>query len=183
MFHGHHEFKETYHEHHRTGRSKKLSDLDGSMGRRADSVAACAGRELIRRPRALNKNFLVAATANSALKNCIYIPRRKPVVFALNAVPAHKELPMLAKCANPSCSTPLVYLREGKIFMVESAQSQTDKDGAILIRPRSSKRVEHFWLCGPCAAQMTLTYDHQRGIEVVKKGVSKAPDSFRAAAS
>ncbi len=31
---------------------------------------------------------------------------------------------MLAKCANPTCSTPLVYLREGKIFMVESPQPQ-----------------------------------------------------------
>ena len=90
---------------------------------------------------------------------------------------------MLAKCANPSCSTPLVYLREGKIFMMESPQSQTDKDGAIAIRPKASNRVEHFWLCGPCAAQMTLTYDRQRGLEVVKKGVSKAPHSFRAAAS
>jgi len=90
---------------------------------------------------------------------------------------------MLAKCANPSCSTPLVYLREGKIFMMESQQPQTEKDGAIFRRPRPSNRVEHFWLCGPCAAQMTLTYDRQRGIQVVRKGVSKAPHSFRAAAS
>src|SRR5690348_13470104 len=29
---------------------------------------------------------------------------------------------MLKKCANPSCSTPLVYLREGKIFMMEQPQ-------------------------------------------------------------
>jgi hypothetical protein len=90
---------------------------------------------------------------------------------------------MLAKCANPSCSTPLIYLREGKIFMVESPQSRTDKDGAIVIRSKASNRVEHFWLCGPCAAQMTLTYDGQRGVEVVKKGASTAPRSFRAAAS
>lgn len=40
--------KGTHHEHDRTGRSKKFPDLDGSMGRRADSAAACAGRELIR---------------------------------------------------------------------------------------------------------------------------------------
>jgi len=90
---------------------------------------------------------------------------------------------MLAKCANPSCSTPLVYLREGKIFMVESPQLRTDKEGTIILRPKPPNRVEHFWLCGPCAAQMTLTYDRQRGIEVVRKGESKAPRSFRAAAS
>ena len=90
---------------------------------------------------------------------------------------------MLAKCANPSCSTPLVYLREGKIFMVESPQSRTDKDGAIVFGPKSPNRVEHFWLCGPCAAEMTLTYDRERGVEIVSKVVSKAPRSFRAAAS
>jgi hypothetical protein len=90
---------------------------------------------------------------------------------------------MLAKCANPSCSTPLVYLREGKIFMVETVQSQTDVDGAILIRSKASNRVEHFWLCGPCSLEMTLTYDRQRGVEVVRKAVRKAPASLRAAAS
>ena len=90
---------------------------------------------------------------------------------------------MLAKCANPSCSTPLLYLREGKIFMVESVQSQTDTDGAILIRSKASNRVEHFWLCGPCSLEMTLTYDRRRGVEVVKKIARKVPQSFRAAAS
>lgn len=73
---------------------------------------------------------------------------------------------MLAKCANPACSTPLVYLREGKIFMVESPQPQF-----ALRRPvsKTSKRVEHFWLCGPCSNEMTLISDRQRGIEVVRK--------------
>ena len=90
---------------------------------------------------------------------------------------------MLAKCANPSCSTSLVYLREGKIFMVESPQSRTDKDAAIVFQAKSPNRVEHFWLCGPCAAEMTLTYNRERGVEIVSKVVSKAPRSFRAAAS
>ena len=90
---------------------------------------------------------------------------------------------MLAKCANPSCSTPLVYLREGKIFMVETVQSRTDEDGAILITSKASNRVEHFWLCGPCSLEMTLIYDRQHGVEVVKKIARKAPQFFRAAAS
>jgi hypothetical protein len=97
--------------------------------------------------------------------------------------PPAKELHMLAKCANPSCFTPLVYLREGKIFMVESPQSLTDKDGAIFIRPKAPNRVEHFWLCGPCSLEMTLTYDRERGVEVVRKAVRKSSSSFRAAAS
>lgn len=95
---------------------------------------------------------------------------------------------MLAKCANPSCSTPLVYLREGKIFMVESPQSDLELLGPAPLNPapikaKAAKRVEHFWLCGPCAGEMTLTYDRQRGIEIVRKVVGKAPLSLRAAAS
>jgi hypothetical protein len=181
MLHGHHEFKGTHHEHDRTGGSKKLSDLDGSVGRRADSVAACAGGELTRRVRALNHNSCRDGGEPSSEILHLHSPDKS--LFSPRLIPRPKELHMLAKCANPSCSTPLVYLREGKIFMMESPQSQTDKDGAIVSRPRPSNRVEHFWLCGPCAAQMTLTYDRQRGIEVVRKGVSKAPHSFRAAAS
>jgi len=182
MLHDHHEFKGTHHELDRTGRSKKLPDLDGPVDRRADRAAACAGRKLIRHPRALNKNFLLQPWRTQLSKLASTFSRRKPVVFAQKLFPP-KGVHMLAKCANPSCSTPLVYLREGKIFMVESPQSQTEKDGAIFIRPRSSNRVEHFWLCGPCAAHMTLTYDRERGIEVVKKDVSEASHFFRAVAS
>ena len=88
---------------------------------------------------------------------------------------------MLAKCANPSCSTPLVYLREGKIFMVESPQPQFEVLNAA--KPKASNRVEHFWLCGPCSGEMTITYDRQQGIQIVRKEVAKAPLFRRAAAS
>lgn len=88
---------------------------------------------------------------------------------------------MLSKCANPACSTPLVYLREGKIFMVESTQPQLEVLNAA--RPKASNRVEHFWLCGPCSGELTLTYDRQRGVEIIRKPVGKAPLARRAAAS
>lgn len=88
---------------------------------------------------------------------------------------------MLAKCANPTCSTPLVYLREGKIFMVESPQPQFALLSPI---PKASKRVEHFWLCGPCSNEMTLIFDRQRGVEIVrKKPIGKAPLVRHASAS
>lgn len=90
---------------------------------------------------------------------------------------------MLAKCANPSCSTPLVYLREGKIFMVESPQPQLELLSATPTKPKAANRVEHFWLCGPCSGEMTLTYDRQRGVEIVRKAAGKALLSRRAAAS
>ena len=88
---------------------------------------------------------------------------------------------MLAKCANPTCSTPLVYLREGKIFMVESPQPKLERLNAA--KPKASNRVEHFWLCGPCSNEMTVTYDRQRGVEIIRKPVGKAPMARRAAAS
>ena len=77
---------------------------------------------------------------------------------------------MLSKCANPSCSTPLVYLREGKIFMVE-APSQLEKaePPPSPDKSKSANRVEHFWLCGPCSLQMTLAYDRQNGVQVIPK--------------
>jgi len=77
---------------------------------------------------------------------------------------------MLSKCANPSCSTPLVYLREGKIFMVEaSSQLQKAAQPPSPDKAKSPNRVEHFWLCGPCSSQMTLAYDRQNGVQVIPK--------------
>lgn len=91
---------------------------------------------------------------------------------------------MLAKCANPSCSTPLLYLREGKIFMVESQQQpRVELVNAVPTKSKASNRVEHFWLCGPCSGELTLTYDRQRGVEIVRKAVAKAHLTRRAVAS
>jgi hypothetical protein len=82
---------------------------------------------------------------------------------------------MLSKCANPTCSTPLLYLREGKIFMVENAaEPQMRPQGPVLAKPRPVNRVEHFWLCGPCSVEMTLTYDRERGVKVVPKNKKRA---------
>ncbi len=75
---------------------------------------------------------------------------------------------MLSKCANPNCSTPLVYLREGKIFMMDhSAHPQLRLEGPVLVKP--GYRVEHFWLCGPCSTDLTMTYDREHGARVVPK--------------
>ena len=87
---------------------------------------------------------------------------------------------MLAKCANPACTTPLVYLREGKIFMIEPQQEPRVESPT---KRKAANRVEHFWLCGPCSSAMTLTYDRQRGIEIVRKTAGKAPLTRRAVAS
>jgi hypothetical protein len=75
---------------------------------------------------------------------------------------------VLSKCANPECSTPLIYLREGKIFMMDqNSHGQVRPEGPVLVKEKN--RVEHFWLCGPCSAQLTIAYDREKGVKVVPK--------------
>lgn len=76
---------------------------------------------------------------------------------------------MLSKCANPSCSTPLVYLREGKIFTMEYASGRQPTKNVDHTGRASPARVEHFWLCGPCSARLTLVYDRKQGVLVRPK--------------
>jgi len=64
---------------------------------------------------------------------------------------------MISKCANPACSVPFHYMREGKLFRMEydtEQQSLGPEFGAADKRP--ARKVEHFWLCGPCSISMTL---------------------------
>ncbi len=54
---------------------------------------------------------------------------------------------MLAKCSNPSCSTPFLHLKGGRLFRLES-------DPAF--RSSEPDRLEYFWLCPHCSPAMTL---------------------------
>ena len=83
---------------------------------------------------------------------------------------------MLSKCANPSCSTQLIYLREGTVFRMENAPQAESAPGMQAPRVKSVKRVEHFWLCGRCSANLTLEADSQHGVKII-------PKKFRALAA
>jgi hypothetical protein len=72
---------------------------------------------------------------------------------------------MLAKCANPVCSTPFRRLSEGKLFLVES-DSHRDDD-LVGIRKKPPHHIEYFWLCDECARLVTLAFDSRRGISTV----------------
>lgn len=84
---------------------------------------------------------------------------------------------MLSKCANPSCSAQLVYLREGKIFTMESTASHQSRLAVTSGQSKVSRRVEHFWLCGTCAEHWTLAFDDALGLQVIPK---KTPMDRRA---
>ena len=59
---------------------------------------------------------------------------------------------MTAKCANPTCGTPFLYLRGGQLFLVNFTAAQS-KSG-----PASSARTqEYFWLCEDCSRTMHVT--------------------------
>jgi hypothetical protein len=75
---------------------------------------------------------------------------------------------MVSRCANPACSVPLRYLRDGRLFQFE-VRSRTL---AALEKParrqgNASRQIAHFWLCGNCAETLTLTFDEFKGVTVV----------------
>lgn len=75
---------------------------------------------------------------------------------------------MLSKCANPGCPATFLYLHQGKLFRLDTSVD-------ILVRipvrevTRPSRRVEFFWLCDECAAELTLGYNKETGIAVVPR--------------
>jgi hypothetical protein len=65
---------------------------------------------------------------------------------------------VISQCANPGCSAPFRYLREGKLF-----QLYTDPEPGTGERTETSRRIEYYWLCGRCAATITLLFEHKDG--------------------
>lgn len=87
---------------------------------------------------------------------------------------------MLSKCANPACSAPFHYLRDGRLFQIESGSGSQHSAGTQFVaNPKHPHKVEFFWLCADCAVTMTLAF--QRGKGVV--AVPLAPTTRHAAAS
>jgi len=88
---------------------------------------------------------------------------------------------MLSKCANPACSTPFRYLRDGKLFEIES---KVGPESSAVGERKPVRRVEFFWLCGQCSSELTVVNDKDKGVITVPIAAA-APALFvrRAAAS
>ena len=80
---------------------------------------------------------------------------------------------MLSKCANPACGTPFQYLREGRLFKFEVSSSLPAGPHIIAGASKPARKIEHFWLCGRCAATMTLTLKQQREVVVMQRWQSR----------
>lgn len=75
---------------------------------------------------------------------------------------------MVSKCANPECSVSFQYFREGKLYRIDNAGLGTDlPTGPQVPARKRPHRVEHYWLCGTCAARLTLTYDREKGVLIM----------------
>jgi hypothetical protein len=109
---------------------------------------------------------------------------------------------MLSKCANPGCSAKLRYLREGKIYRIETEPARSSVlSGALeateiraveprpiegpsasphtIIQRSTAHRQEYFWLCQSCCEELTVSLQDDAVVVVpVRK-----PMAFRAAAS
>jgi hypothetical protein len=77
-----------------------------------------------------------------------------------------KEL-VLSKCANPRCSTPFHYFREGRIVILRENTLPYTLQKPREERRRPSHNVEHFWLCGPCSSQYEITLNREGAISVI----------------
>lgn len=76
---------------------------------------------------------------------------------------------MLHKCANPACSTQFRYLRQGKLFQVETEYfpGTSQRNERAVRKSKPSRHVEHYWLCDECAPYITLTFDGEGGMMTV----------------
>jgi len=84
---------------------------------------------------------------------------------------------MLAKCANPSCSTSLRYLSDGRFFRLEIDMAESSKYPFPSTIPR---RAEYFWLCTLCAKSVTLRLGQSGAVitEALAESARGSPEDF-----
>ena len=77
---------------------------------------------------------------------------------------------MLAKCANPACSTTFRYLHEGKLYLIDFKAASAGRKSTV--DSKSAVKVgtlEYAWLCSSCLRDVTIQIDDGHGVKVVRK--------------
>jgi hypothetical protein len=80
---------------------------------------------------------------------------------------------MISCCANPACGKPLHYLREGRIYVFETAAAE---------RKAGQRRLEHYWLCGACSPTLALVQDTHGHVHLLPR-LHADRETFATAAS
>ncbi|HXY13842.1 MAG TPA: hypothetical protein VEI26_05015 [Terriglobales bacterium] len=76
---------------------------------------------------------------------------------------------MVAHCVNPNCGTQLHSFVEGRLFQFEVVSisiSATDEARAPFDEEPKSLTAQ-FWLCGRCAASMSLVLEPMHGLKII----------------
>jgi hypothetical protein len=73
---------------------------------------------------------------------------------------------MLVHCVNPTCYAPLQSFCEGRLFQFEVV-SISISAAAEGFDEEPLRQTANYWLCGRCAAEMTLVLEPRRGLRVV----------------
>jgi len=79
---------------------------------------------------------------------------------------------MLSHCANPNCNKPLHYLREGRVFLFSRKNSSKQNSNPFQL-------LEHYWLCGECVCDWTLTMDGDQGVQLSEKTRGRFHNAYR----
>jgi hypothetical protein len=70
---------------------------------------------------------------------------------------------MVNHCANPECCKPLHYLREGRVYVFDVTRTVTGNG------ERTTRRMEHFWLCGACSESYLLEQVEDRTVRITPR--------------
>jgi len=73
---------------------------------------------------------------------------------------------MLSKCANPNCSKPFLYFREGKLFRWDGLGIAEHPHLIKGTHDKPTRKTEFFWLCGSCASSVTVVFRKGTGVTV-----------------
>src|SRR5437764_5609155 len=86
---------------------------------------------------------------------------------------------MLAHCVNPNCYALLHSFCEGRLFQFEvvSISVAASDDTTEPFDEKPERQTAQFWLCGRCAASMTLNLDPMRGLKLIPLSESQSVES------
>ena len=76
---------------------------------------------------------------------------------------------MLARCINENCNRPLHSFLEGRLFQFEitSISLAATDEASAPFDEKPQRETANFWLCGHCAATLTLLLEPERGLRLV----------------
>lgn len=72
-------------------------------------------------------------------------------------------------CANLACRKPIHYLREGRIFVFDIEPKAEDGEHI--------PRLQHYWLCGASAEQLTLRQSAETAVTISNKVLQHSRNS------